>query len=123
MLKIFAVVAFAASLSACDLFNSVSEMFKYSRAVEDELEQSIGLRPQVGFNSHNKRLVSVTVQFPNLFDKKPLGELGKAVSASVSRQFKQKPDAVVLSFVVKDNDASRTADARGLDSERIQFSR
>src|SRR5690348_16462185 len=79
MLRFAAILAFALGLSACDVVSTVTEGFKEAKAVESELEQSTGMRPQVGFNWSNGRLVSVTVSFPRLYDGKPLGELAQAV--------------------------------------------
>jgi len=52
----------------------------------------------VGFNWSNGRLVSVTVLFPRVYDGKPLGELAEAVRSSVSTQFKQAPESILLTF-------------------------
>jgi hypothetical protein len=98
MLRIAAILAFAIGLAACDVVSTVTEGFKEARAVESELEQSTGIRPQVGFNWNNGRLVSVTVSFPRIYDGKPLGELAEAVRSSVTTQFKQAPENIVLAF-------------------------
>lgn len=65
-----------------------------------DLEQSTGLKPQVGFSWHNSRLTSVTVQYPRLYDGKPLAELAGLVRETVVRDFKQTPDTIVLSFAL-----------------------
>jgi len=98
MLRIAAILALAIGLTACDMVSTVTEGFKEAKAVESELEQSTGIRPQVGFNWNNGRLVSVTVSFPRLYDAKPLGELAQAVRSSVTSQFKQAPENIVLAF-------------------------
>ena len=56
------------------------------------------MKPQVGFNWNNGRLVSVTVAFPRIYDAKPLRELAETIRASVQKQFKQTPDNIVLAF-------------------------
>jgi hypothetical protein len=56
-----------------------------------------GIRPEVGFNWSNGRLVSVTA-FPLVYEAKPLNELAEATRKSVSSQFKQTPDNIVLAF-------------------------
>ena len=101
MLRIAGVLVFAVSLAACDAVNTVTEGFTQAKAVESELEQSTGIRPQVGFNWSNGRLVAVTVSFPRLYEGKPLGELAGAVKNSVATQFKQAPEHIVLSFAVE----------------------
>ena len=111
MLRIAAIVVLALGLASCDAFNTVTEGLQHAKEVESELAASIGLRPQVGFNWHNGRLVSVTVQFPGLYEAKPLRELAEAVRASISKHFKQTPGTVVLSFAVTQADPGKTAQA------------
>ena len=71
MLRIATVLVFAAGLAACDAVNTVTEGFKHASAVESDLEESTGLKPQVGFNCSNGRLVSVTVTFPASMKRNP----------------------------------------------------
>jgi hypothetical protein len=98
MFKIAAILVFTISLAACDAFSTVTEGFKYAKAVESDVEEATGVKPQVGFNWNNGRLVSVTVAFPRIYDAKPLRELAEAIRASVRKQFKQTPDNIVLAF-------------------------
>ena len=56
------------------------------------------MKPRVGFNWNNGRLVSVTVQYPRLIESERLGDLAKTVRSSVSIQFKQTPEDIVLTF-------------------------
>lgn len=88
MFRIAALLAFTISLAACDAVNTVTEGFKYAKAVEADVEQATGVKPQVGFNWTNGRLVSVTVAFPGIYDAKPLGELADTIRTSVKTQFK-----------------------------------
>jgi hypothetical protein len=98
MFKIAAILVFTISLAACDAFSTVTEGFKYAKAVESDVEEATGVKPQVGFNWNNGRLVSVTVAFPRIYDAKPLRELAETIRASVRKQFKQSPEDVVLAF-------------------------
>jgi hypothetical protein len=98
MRRIAAILAFAIGLAACDMVSTVTEGFKEASAVASELEQSTGIRPQVGFNWNNGRLASVTVSFPRIYDGKPLGELAQSVRSSVTTQFKQEPENILLTF-------------------------
>ena len=95
---VIAVVAFA--LSACDVVAVMKDGMRQAAAVEGDLEQSTGVKPQVGFNWHNGRLTSVTVLFPKPYAAKPLGDLAGLVRAAVTKEFKQTPDAIVLSFTL-----------------------
>jgi hypothetical protein len=83
MFRVAALLAFAIGLAACDAVNTVTEGFKYAKAVEADVEQATGVKPQVGFNWTNGRLVSVTVAFPRIYDAKPLGELADTIRTSV----------------------------------------
>lgn len=98
MLKHAALVLFALTLVGCDAVNTLTEGASHARAVESDLERSTGVKPSVGFNWNNGRLTSVTVQYPSLVESKQLGELAKAVRDSVTTQFKQTPDNIVLAF-------------------------
>ena len=100
MLRIASALLIALTLAACDVVNTVTEGAAHARAVESDLEKSTGVKPQVGFNWHNGRLVSVTVQYPGLVQSPPLSDLAKSVRASVETQFKQTPENIVLAFVL-----------------------
>jgi hypothetical protein len=92
------VLVLAIGLAACDAVSTLTEGFKKAQAVQTDLQESTGLKPQVGFNWTNGRLVSVTVAFPGIYDKKPLSELAAIVRASITNQFQQTPETIVLSF-------------------------
>ncbi len=98
MFRIAALLAFTISLAACDAVSTVTEGFKYAKAVEADVEHATGVKPQVGFNWNNGRLTSVTVAFPRLYDAKPLPELAETIRTSVKAQFKQTPENIVLAF-------------------------
>ena len=96
MLRVAALLALVATLTACDVFSTLTEGFKYAKAVESDLEQSTGIRPGVGFTWQNGRLETVTVTFPQIYEAKPLRELAEAVRRSVCS--KQTPEDIVLAF-------------------------
>ena len=100
MSRFVLLLACAMTLAGCDVVSTVTEGFKQSKAVETDLEQSTGSKPAVGFNWHNGKLVSVTVQFPRLYQDKPLNELAGLVREAVTTEFKQTPDRIVVSFVL-----------------------
>jgi hypothetical protein len=95
------LLIFAISLTACDAVNTVTEGFSHVKAVGNDLQESTGVKPKVGFNWSNWRLVSVTVQFPGIYDAKPLRELAQIIRASVSKHFKQAPDNIELTFLLE----------------------
>jgi hypothetical protein len=101
MLKMVPVLLVALTLAACDAVSTMTEGFQHMRAVETDLEKSIGSKPQVGFNWHSGRLTSVNVTFSGLQEGKPLRELTETVLASVTQNFKQKPEQIVVAFVLR----------------------
>jgi hypothetical protein len=98
MHKTIAILVLAAGLAACGVISTLVDGFKYARAVETDLEQVTGLKPAVGFSWHNGRLTSVTVDFPKLYDARPLREVAEAVRFAVGKEFKQTPENIVLAF-------------------------
>lgn len=100
MFRFVLQLACATTLAGCDAVSTVTEGFKQSKAVEADLEQSTGVKPAVGFNWHNGRLVAVTVQFPRPYEDKPLNELAGLVREAVTTEFKQTPERIVVAFVL-----------------------
>ena len=98
MFRVAVLLVFAASIAACDVFSTLTEGSTYAKAVEGDLEQSTGMKPEVGFNWHNGRLETVTGTFPRIYEARPLGEVAEAVQRSVSSQLKQPPEDIVLAF-------------------------
>ena len=83
--------------------------------MEADLAVSTGMKPQVGFNWHNGRLVRVTVTFPRLYEAKPLREVAEIVRRSVASKFKQSPDDIGLAFSLGRTSPGNTAQLRGVD--------
>lgn len=100
MFRSVLLLACATTLAGRDAVSTVTEGFKQSKAVETDLEQSTGVKPAVGFNWHNGRLVAVTVQFPRPYEDKPLNELAGLVREAVTTEFKQTPERIVVAFVL-----------------------
>jgi hypothetical protein len=98
MFRITACLVLIVSLAACDAISTLTDGLKYAQAVESDLEATTGIKPEVGFNWKNGRLVQVTVTFPRLYDAKPLREVAETVRAAVGKEFKQTPGKIVLSF-------------------------
>ena len=98
MRKAIAIALLSVVLAQCGQVNTLVNGFKYANAVTSVLEAELGLKPHVGFNWHNGRLTAVTVQFPKLYQEKPLAELAARVRVVVEKEFPQKPDNIVLSF-------------------------
>ena len=98
MQRAVVLVVLAISLAACGPISTLTEGFKEAKAVETDLEQSTGMKPNVGFNWNNGRLTSVNVNFPRVYDGKSLTELAAEVRSIVAKEFKQVPENIVLAF-------------------------
>jgi hypothetical protein len=99
--KTIAVLALVAGLAGCGVVDLISNGLSYSKAVETDLDQATGIKPEVGFNWHNGSFETVTVTFPHLYMGKPLEEVARTVREIVARDFKRTPDTVVLAFELK----------------------
>ena len=100
MSRLVPLFILALTLAGCGVVNTLTEGMQQVKAVETDLEQSTGVKPEVGFNWHNGRLTSVTVQFPHLYQDKPLNDLAGLVRGAVIKDFKQTPERIVLSFAL-----------------------
>jgi hypothetical protein len=58
------LLALALGLAGCGVISTLVEGSKYAKAVEADLESATGVRPSVGFNWSNGRLLTVTVAYP-----------------------------------------------------------
>jgi hypothetical protein len=114
MRKSIGIFALALSLAACGVVGALVDGYKYVKAVEAGLQEATGVKPAVGFNWNNGRLVSVTVNFPYLYETRPLGELAEQVRTVVVKEFKQTPDHIVLGF-----DLAGKAPGRAAQAERV----
>jgi hypothetical protein len=98
MFRAIAIVVLVC-VAGCGQFGLLDGI-KYVHAVEGDLEQMTGVKPQVGFNWSNGRLRTVTVTFPRIFNANPVLELADKVRTVVEKDFNQAPDAIVLGFVL-----------------------
>jgi hypothetical protein len=108
MQKAIAILVLAAALAGCDAVNTVTEGFKHAKAVEADIAEATGVKPNVGFSWNNGKLTSVTVSFPKLYEDKPLRELAALSRGAVAKEFKQTPKTILLSFAI---DPATTAEA------------
>lgn len=111
MRKIAIIFIVAACLGACGVIGTLVDGVKQARAVENDLQEMTGLKPQVGFNWSNGRLVTVTVTFPQLYERQPLRELAGTVRIALAKQFKQTPENVLLAFALGKGNPPTTAQA------------
>lgn len=111
MYKAIAVLIVAVALVGCDAVSVVTDGMKHAKAVETSLAEATGVKPQVGFNWNNGRLTSVTVNFPKVYEDKPLRELASLTRAAVTREFKQTPKTILLSFALDAGTVAQTTPA------------
>jgi hypothetical protein len=109
------LLVLALSLAGCDMISTLIDGFKYAKAVETDLQASTGMRPDVGFNWSNGRLVTVTVTFPRIDEKRPLPELAETVRHAVTSHFRQTPGDIVLGFSLGKSGSGTTAQLREVD--------
>jgi hypothetical protein len=105
MSRIAALLLIAFSLAGCDAISTLTDGFKYKSAVEEDLAKATGIKPQVGFQWTNGRLVQVTVVFPKVYDGQPLPQLAETVRRAVTTEFKQTPENIELAFVISNKGA------------------
>jgi hypothetical protein len=98
MRNVLAMVVLTAALGGCDTADLISNGLQHASAVESDLQQAVGIKPNVGFSWSNGRFRSVTVAFPRVYDDKPLPELAGTVRVAVRKEFQQMPETIVLSF-------------------------
>ena len=105
MSRIAALLLLVFSLAGCDAISTLTDGFKYKSAVEEDLAKATGIKPQVGFQWTNGRLVQVTVVFPKVYDGQPLPQLAETVRRAVTTEFKQAPENIELAFVISNKGA------------------
>jgi len=108
---VFVLLA-AASLAACGMIDTMVDGYKHVNALEAELQNTLGSKPDVGFNWHNGKLTQVSVSFPKLLEDKPLNQLAETVRTAVTKEFKQTPEDIVLSFSLGKPSSDKPARAR-----------
>jgi len=115
--RLAALLAVALGLAACGVIGTLVDGWRYAKAVEADLENTTGVKPSVGFNWSNGRLLTVTVAYPQLYERKPLAALAEIVRRSVESHFQQKPKDVVLSFSLGPSGSGTVAQVGPANSE------
>jgi len=116
-IRFAALLAVGLGLAACGVISTLVEGWRYAKAVEADLEAATRVRPSVGFNWSNGRLLTVTVTYPALYERKPLAALAEIVRKSVESHFQQKPEDIVLSFLLGPSDSGKVAQMKPANSE------
>jgi hypothetical protein len=109
MLRIAGFLALAIGLTGCGVIDTLVDGLRHAHAVENDLEVSTGVKPNVGFQWNNGHLVTGTVTFPQLYQAKPLAQVADLVRSSVTKEFKQTPGAIVLGFSIGTQASGTTA--------------
>ena len=79
------------------------------------------MKPQVGFNWNNGRLIVVTVTFLQLYETRPLPELTAMVRHSVISHFQQPPETIVLAFSLDKTPPGTAAQLNALPASEIRY--
>lgn len=94
----FLVVLFIAS---CGVVGTLTEMNEQTSKTADVLEESLGTRPQIGWNMTNGVLTDVNVYFENLDDHSvSVAELIEQVKTTVAENIKKRPGVLVVSVAI-----------------------
>ena len=100
VVKALAVLALGLGLASCDAIKSLWTSSTEARATAESLEKSLGVKPQVGFNWTNGRLVTVTAAFPRPFADKSIDEVAEKTRSAVKANFHQTPTHIMLQFEI-----------------------
>lgn len=78
----------------------MKEGFRHAQEVADDLQKSVGARPQVGFNWTNGSLARVTVQFDGIPPARSNPRIAQLGREAIAARFRQAPREVVISYAV-----------------------
>ncbi len=87
-------------LAGCGAVDSMTDGFKHTQEVANDLENAVGSKPFVGFNWNNGSLTNVSVTFGEVPKGKKIEELIEISRKSISKYFKQVPNQVIVAFSV-----------------------
>jgi len=113
MFRLAAILVLALGLVGCDV---LTNGYAHTQVVRRNLEASTRVKPEVGFKWSNGRFEQVTVTFPSIPETKSLRELADEVRAVVYREFKERPQTIVLGFELKKSDSGAMAQLQDVRS-------
>ena len=100
MKRLLLLTVLALIAAGCGAMNTMTEGFKHSQEVADDLGGAVGSRPFVGFNWNNGSLTNVTVTFDGIPAGKTTDEIAALSRSSIRARFKQEPQNIVIGFRV-----------------------
>ena len=109
MKKWLVLIISAALLTGCGAVSTLTEGFKQAQEVADDLKDSVGTKPFVGFNWTNGSLSMVTVNFTGFPPGKTNEEVAACSRSAIETRFRQRPQRIVISYTL-------SGDAPGLSS-------
>jgi hypothetical protein len=99
VVKRLLLLTFIALMAAgCGVMGTMSEGFKHSQEVADDLGKAVGNNPFVGFNWNNGSLTNVTVTFDGIPTGRTTEEVAALSRSSIAARFQQEPQNIVISF-------------------------
>jgi hypothetical protein len=101
MRKFFLPFTLLMAICSCNAIDSMKEGFQHAEAVAEDLQQTVGSKPKVGFNWNNGSLTQVSIIFNGVQPGKSTDQIADAARAAIKAQFKQIPKEIVLGFSIK----------------------
>lgn len=99
LLKIsFVTLSLVAALTGCDAVDSLRHGLEHAQAVSAELEQSLGIKPFVGFNWNNGYLTQVSITFESVPANFTPTEIAAISRTAIRQEFDQDPERILVSF-------------------------
>ena len=92
-------VAMALMIASCGMVESFGEMQKQTEKTSAAIEKAVGIKPQIGWNIQNGKLVEVNVYFGQFGDESiTVTELKKEIKNMVAENMEQMPQQLLVSI-------------------------
>ncbi|HEV2801824.1 MAG TPA: hypothetical protein VGW12_15215 [Pyrinomonadaceae bacterium] len=98
MKRLLLLTVLLLTVAGCGAVGTMTEGFKHSQEVADDLGKATGSKPFVGFNWNNGSLTNVTVTFDGIPAGRTTEEIAALSRSSIRARFKQEPRNIVIGF-------------------------
>lgn len=96
-------VTMALMIARCGMVESFGEMQEQTEKTSTAIEKAIGIKPQIGWNINNGKLVEVNVYFDQFGDESiTVTELKKQIKNVVTENMEQMPQQLLISINATD---------------------
>ncbi len=89
------------SISGCGFFDTMTNGWEHSKAVEADLERIIGSKPFVGFSWANGSLQDISIVFTGIPSEFCTEQIAVHAHASIANHFERTPKQVTIMFTVR----------------------